>query len=134
MLGKIRITRSRRRISSFKPSCMFQVRSHRRYLSGSLGEPPRAHDVLETLLETEGGLGSDRLKARDEGRQRPAGLPEIGGLEDPLGVGGRLRPVTARGTPEEVTQEMDLAALPGDPLKRLAGLLDRTRVAVRDDP
>ena len=34
-LGKIRITHSRRRISSFKRSCMLVVRSRRRYFSGS---------------------------------------------------------------------------------------------------
>ncbi len=36
--------------------------------------------------------------------------------------------------PEKVTQEMDLATLPGDPLDRLAGRFDQTRVAVRDHP
>ena len=99
-----------------------------------LGESHHAHGVLETFLETGDGFGGDRLKARDEGGRLPTGLLEIGGLEDPLGVGGRLRPVTARGMPEKVTQEMDSGALPGDPLERLASRLDQTRVTVRDDP
>ena len=64
----------------------------------------------------------------------PASLREIGGLKDPLDVRGPLRPMAARRMSQEITQEMDLAALPGDPPERLAGRFDETRVLSESPP
>jgi len=98
------------------------------------GPHDHAPGVLEARLQTGDGLGCALRQTRDEGGPVRTRFRAIVGLEDAFREGGDLSPMAARGMRQEIAHEMHRAALPGDPLERLAGGFDQARVMVGDHP
>ncbi len=98
-----------------------------------LGEVHVGQDVVLRVPDDRGGVGVARLQQRDGARDGFLRARPIGLLEDGADSRGREALGLARQAAQHVAQEVNRAALPGDPVQDGADGRPQARVGVGDD-